>query len=57
MSEIGDTTEIHIYKEIGRLEEKSEEFEDEVEDCEEGEEVVFSALVWLGRFTRAIFGK
>ena len=46
-----------IYQDVGKLEEAVDNFEEEIEDCEEDKEAVFSALVWLGKLLKAILGK
>lgn len=43
-----------IYRDIGRLEAATEEYEDAVEDCEENNEAAFSVLVWLGKLLKEI---
>lgn len=48
---------LEVYKEVGKLEEAVENFEEEAKECEENEEAVFSALVWLGRLLKAVLGK
>lgn len=46
-----------IYRDIGKLESATEEYEEASEDCEEDSEAAFSALVWLGKLLKAILGK
>lgn len=46
-----------IYRDIGKLESATEEYEDAVEDCEEDNDAAFSALVWLGKLLKAVLGK
>ncbi len=49
--------QLEVYTEVGRLEEAVEQFEEEVQECDENEAAAFSALVWLGKLLRAILSK
>ena len=49
--------QMEVYKEVGKLEESVEQFEDEAKECAENEAAVFSALVWLGKLLKAVFSK
>ena len=46
-----------IYRDIGKLESATEEYEEAAGDCEEDNEAAFSALVWLGKLLKAILGR
>ncbi len=46
-----------IYRDIGKLEFATEDYEETAEDCEEDNEAAFSALVWLGKLLKAILGR
>lgn len=49
--------QLEVYKEVGKLEESVEQFEEEARECDENEAAAFSALVWLGKLLKAILGK
>ena len=54
---IDELDQLEVYKEVGKLEEAVEQFEDEVQECDDNEAAAFSALVWLGKFLKAILSK
>ena len=56
MGDIKETTKDHIYKEVGKLEDATESFEEEVDECEEEEAMIYTALVWIGRAIGLLFG-
>lgn len=49
-----ETESMGIYEDIGKLEEAVEQFEEEVENCDEDKAVAFSTLVWLGKLLKEI---